>query len=63
MPRHAEEGEGGDQQAEEDAAVVGVVLDGVDQPRAFATRGRFHGRQVSPSQRRAQKHQATEQDL
>ncbi len=40
MPGHAEEGEGGDQQAEQDAAVVGIVLDGVDQPRTFTAGGR-----------------------
>ncbi|MNC65225.1 hypothetical protein D3C75_1154970 [compost metagenome] len=61
MPGHAQEREGGDQQPKQNAAVVGVVLDGIDQPRTFAAGGRFHGRQVSPRERGTQQHQATEQ--
>ncbi|MNQ66537.1 hypothetical protein D3C85_810300 [compost metagenome] len=61
MPGHAQEREGGDQQPEQDAAVVGVVLDGVDQSRTFAAGGRFHGGQVRPGQCRAQQNQAAEQ--
>ena len=63
MPGHTEKREQGDQQTEQDAAVIGVVFDRLDQPGSLSARRRFHGREFGKSQAWAEYQQQTDQAL
>ncbi|MCY1442875.1 hypothetical protein D9M71_592630 [compost metagenome] len=63
MPGHTQEREQGDQQPEQDAAVVGVVFDRLDQPGSFAAGRSLHGREFGKSQAWTEHQQQTDQAL